>query len=615
MPDLIEQCASPGCSHILYSSSVQQHDICIPAIVNSQNSKQFFSSAMKNFDVMRFSDIPALDGSLSLIEEAEYTEDSMINVAGGLVPPRWQRPSDRRRIDGMHGIAAWLNGNGQNSMPDGILIGLNQNNHENMVITDDVNLNIGGKRIKQINISQTLQQGCPNCGPYQDGNGNQVYQNRCFNHACNHHASTTAPLVLIDGQHRSLGLWRSAIENKDVTVSLLPIFALDGNMAGYTQSDQAVVFEQVNSEGKKLSANHLLWLKRMFGDWAPAPGGANFSGQAYDLIAKLGHTTLMLPIPSPWLGRIKLLHAPETGCLIKNPVFIVGEATGKINGTGAFEAVIDALSIASGLSGQTMDSIASYWLDCWENRVAPARFAAGGLFEASARSFAALLRTMDLTLRKMIAGGVAAFTNVEFNAELLPYGPFFASANWDDFAEQGDESVQKNVYNLLVKVLESPHGTPGPTWSTMPPAAPGWADWVRYAPDPLTSFNPPTLLVGGNQPAGLTPDLDPANPRAAVDDTDTIEWESPWNIGDLVSARWKKGLSNWKIIRNFGTKVTVGHVCSANRLCQMRLNNMGNLTNMLTNAVDPPGTQWDLRLVYSTSGGSTTEIILGFEKA
>lgn len=616
MPDLIDQCASPGCSHILYSSSTQQHNICIPAIVNSQNGKQFFSSAMKNFDVMRFSDIPALDGSLSLIEEAEYTEDSMINVLGGLVPPKWQRPSDRGRIDGINGIGAWLDGNNQRSMPDGILIGLNQNNHENLVIEENVDFHIGHKIIKQINISQTLQQGCPNCGPYTDANGNQVYQNRCFNHACNHHATTTAPLVLIDGQHRSLGLWKSTIENKDVTVSLLPIFPLDPNLTGYNQEDQAVVFEQVNSEGKKLSSNHLLWLKRMFGSWAPVPGGANYSGQAYDLLAKLGHTTLPLPIPSPWLGRIKLLHAPGTGCLIENPVFIVGEATGRINGTGAFEAVMDALSIAAGLSGQTMDAIASYWLDCWENRVAPARFAAGGLFEASARSFAALLRTMDLTLRKMFAGGVATFTNVEFDAELLPYAPHFASANWDDFIEQGDESVQKNVYNLLLKVLESPHGTPGPTWTTMPPAAPSWADWIRYAPDPLTAFNPATLLLPCDQLPGVTPDLDPGNAREAVDDTDVLFWESPWNIGELVSARWRVGAGNWRIIRNFGRKVrVVVDVCSANRVCEMRLNNMGNLTGMLTDPGYIRGTNFDLRLLYSTSGGSTTEIILGFQKA
>ncbi|MDB2367276.1 hypothetical protein N9V76_02450 [Candidatus Poseidoniales archaeon] len=571
---------------------------------------------MKNFDVMRFSDIPALDGSLSLEEEAEYTEDSINDVIGGLVPPKWQRPSDRGRIDGINGIGAWLDGDAQRSMPDGILLGLNPNNHQNLAIEDNINFAIGGKRIKQVNISQTLNQGCPACGPYTDANGDPVYQNRCFDHACNHHSLTTAPLMIIDGQHRSLGLWKSTIDDKDVTASLLPIFPLDAGKTGYNQEAQAIVFEQVNSEAKKLTQNHELWLKRMFGNWAPQPGPANYSGQAYDLISKLGHTTLPLPVPSPWRGRIKLLHAPKAGCLIENPVFIVGEASGKIDGTGAFEAVMDALSIASDLSGLNVQTIASYWLDCWELRVAPARFAAGGLFEASARSFAALLRTMDLTLRKMMDDGVVNFTNVEFDAELLPYAPYFISANWEDFVEQGDESVQRNVYNLLAKILESPVGMPGPPWNTLPPAGPGWDDWIRYAPDPLAGFDPPTLLVGGDQPPGITPDLDPANPRAAIDDTDVITWESPWNIGHLVSARWRIGAGNWKIIQRFGSKVTVGNgVCSTNRLCEMELEDMGNLTNMLRDPAIAVGALWDLRLIYTTSGGTTTEIIIGFTKA
>ena len=604
MPDHVSQCAENGCSHLHYQSDVQNHLITLPVIVTDQNGKQYFTTSMENFDVMRFSDIPALDGSLTAIEEAIYTEQSTTQVAAGLVPAKWQRPSNRRRIDGNGGIGAWLDRNPNNSMPDGILLGLNQNLHDNLVVLDDIQV-IGNRTIKRIEISQQLIDNCPIHGPFLL-NGNPVYQNRCFEHNCQHHLSTTAPLVIIDGQHRTLGLAKSTIESKQVTVSLLPIFPIDAHKSGYNQRNQATVFEQVNSQGKELSQSHLLWLKRMFGAWAPTPSPANTRGRAYDLITKLGHTANMLPTPSPWVGRIKLLNAPDAGCLVSNPVFSVGEGTGKINGEGPFESVMTSLAAAAALSGSSINNIASYWLDALENRVAPARFAAGGLFSSSSRSFAALVRTMHLTLEKMMNGGVVAFTNVEFDAELMPYSPFFVSANWDRFADSGDESVQMNVFNVLTKLLESAPGTPGPTWATFS-AAPSWGDWILDAPDPLENFAPATYLISG-QNDGITPDLDSGNPRANVTAASILEWESPWNIGYAVSAQWRRAGGPWRRLQNFGRKVMNGGVCGGDRTCSFDLGDAGNLTGALVPGVG----DWDLRIVYDHTIGTASAFVLGF---
>jgi hypothetical protein len=604
MPDSVFQSNAGGSSHILYQSDIQNHLITLPIIVTNQNGKQYFTTSMENFDVMRFSDIPALDGSLNAVEEAVYTDQSTAQVAAGLVPGKWQRPSNRRRIDGANGIGAWLDGDQNNTMPDGILLGLNQNLNDNLVVSEDFQL-IGGRTIRQVEISQQLLDSCPIHGPFLL-NGNQVYQNRCFEPDCQHHLTTTAPLIIIDGQHRTLGLSKSGIESKQVTVSLLPILPIDAHKSGYNQQFQAKIFEQVNSQGKDLSPNHLLWLKRMFGTWAPTPAPANARGRAYDLITKLGHTANMLPIPSPWVGKILLLNASSAGCLVTNPVFSVGEGTGKINGTGPFESVMTSLNAASALSGSSIQSIASYWLDTWSLRVAPARFAAGGLFDSSSRSFAALVRTMHITLQKMMLGGVVAFTNVEFDAELMPYSPHFASANWDRFADSGDESVQLNVFNVLSKIVESAPGTLGPTWSTFS-AAPNWEDWILDAPDPLERFFPPTNLVSG-QADGITPDLDSGNVRAPVTVASILEWDSPWNIGYAVSAQWRLVGGPWKRLQNFGRKVSPGGVCGLNRTCEFDLGDAGNLTGTLVPGVG----DWDLRIVYDNTIGTSSAFVLGF---
>ena len=603
-----EQCSEDGCSHINFVSDTRIHSITIPVIVSKQNAKYFYSTSLSIEQIMKFSDIPALDSSLNAQQEAEYTANSMTLIAGGGVPSRWQRASKRSRIMGGSGIGSWLSLSGNNTMPDGILLGINQEHNENVVVGETQTI-IGGREIREIIITQTLSDGCAVCGPYTNPHTMGVqYKNRCTNHLCTHHSSTTAPLVIIDGQHRTLGLNQAGIENKDVTVSLLPISNLGAN-PGFSIRDQAVIFEQVNSKGEDLNKEHQLWLKRMFGNWSTAP--AVDGRKAYDLLAQLGHQSMTLPTPSIWRGKIRMIGADASNCHIDSPKFATGEGTGKILQTGPMESVIASLETASTLSGQTKADIASNWLEAWRV-IAPARFT-GGLFDTDeTRPFAALVRTMHITLERMSLAGVTTFNLAAFNTELMAYTPNLLSINWDRFVEGSvGEPSQKNLYNCLGKMVSS-GGATGPTWQTMagPAGAISWEDWIMLAPDPLVGFSHPTLLLTCSQPDGITTDLDSGNARAIVGQTASLGWEAPVNVGKHPTGSWRSG-GNWATLKSFGTKISNGNdICSDVRACNFDLSDAGNLTRWLTAAT--PGDQWDLRIEYSSSTGTITEIIVGF---
>jgi len=607
-----EQCSEDGCSHINFVSDTRIHSITIPVIVSKQNTKYFYSTSLSIEQIMKFSDIPALDSSLNAQREAEYTTDSMARIAGGGVPARWQRASKRSRIVGGSGIGSWLSLNGNNTMPDGILLGINQEHNDNVVVGENQTI-IGGREIREITITQTLDGACVVCGPYINPHtASTQYQNRCCNHLCAHHSSTTAPLVLIDGQHRTLGLNEAGIENKDVTVSLLPISNLGGH-PGYSIRDQAVIFEQVNSKGEDLNKEHQLWLKRMFGSWSTAP--AIDGRKAYDLLAQLGHQTMTLPTTSIWRGKIRMIGADASACHIDSPKFATGEGTGKILQTGPMESVIASLEGASTISGQTKADIASNWLEAWTT-IAPARFA-GGLFDTDeTRPFAALVRTMHVTLERMITAGVVVFDAAAFNAELVVYTPNLLSINWDRFVEGSvGEPSQKNLYNCL-RMMVSSGITTGPTWQTMagPAGTTSWEDWIMLAPDPLVGFSHATELLPCSQSNGITIDLDSGNARAIVGQLDTLSWVAPINVGKHPTGSWRHGAGNWATLKSFGTKVSNGNdICSDVRTCEFDLSDAGNLTRWLTAAT--PGDPWDLRIEYSSSTGSKTEIIVGFVAA
>lgn len=606
----VNQCNTNGCSHIIVQSLVQDHEIEIPVIESTQNGLQFLSTSMSISDVVFYSDIPAMDGTLNLREEADYTLESIGDVAVGNVPPRWQRPTKMARLQGLGGIPNWLESSNANTMPDGILLGVREEAHHAESFSIDLNnVNIiGGRSVRTATIRNNLLAACPNHGVFRDANGNQIYQNRCHVHGCEHHETTTSPLSIIDGQHRTIGLHLADIENKQVTISLLPIVAPDPNYAAYPIQRQAKVFEQVNSEGKKLDPNHLLWLKRMFGTWStpPAPILTTMPAgrQAYDYLAYLGSTIMPAPAGTPWLGRVQFIQA--TGDYLANALFVTDPASGSIEGTAAMESNMGSLFAASGATGQSVQEIINCWLEAWIIEVGP-QFAPGaGLFYNN-RAFAALLRTMSISIDEMMLAGIAPLNVAAFRAHINPHSVDMADPNWDRFTNEGGEEPQKNMYNILKQMLRSGGGA-GPVQLTYAGAgaAPTWADWVNLAPDPLTAFSHPTLLVGGTQIP--CPDIDPANARVAVGPGDILEWESPVNIGRKPTAYWRPFGGAFSRINQFN-RVMPQDICSDNRLCRLDL---GTIGGGLGGHVAAAAGDFDLEIIYVNSAGTRSTIVLGF---
>jgi hypothetical protein len=604
------QCATAGCSHLVNQHIVQNHVLEIPVIESLQNRLQFFSTSMSIPNVVFYSDIPALDGSLSLREEAEYTYDSIVTVAAAGVPPRWQRPTTRSRLAGVNGIPNWLNMNAENTMPDGILIGVRENAHHEGHFEIDMNnvIVVGGRNIRTAALQNNLLPGCPNHGAFRDGAGNQIYQNRCDVHGCDYHESTTSPLSIIDGQHRVMGLHESGIEDKHVTISLLPIASDVPGYNAYPIRRQAKIFEQVNSEGKPLKDTHLLWLKRMFGAWSTPAGPILTTGpdgrQAFDHLALLSANALPAPAATPWLGSVKFMEA--TGDFLAKTLFVTDPNSGKIEGTGAMQSNMVDLFAAAGLSGQTVQEIVNCWLEAWQLEV-PAQFIPGtGLF-SNERAFAALLRTMSISLAEIIAApppGPLMFNTATFRAHINPYAADITDPNWDRFTEEGSEEPQKNMYSLLKVMLRS-GGAAGPAWATFGAAGVSWANWVNCAPDPITAFAPATFYVGGTNPP--CPNVAVANARAVVTPASVLSWGAPVNIGRAPMGYWRIPGGPYRRINNFWG--VMGSVCADVRLSQLDLGTVGGA---LGAHVAGAAGDFDLRLVYSNSAGTVTDFELGY---
>ena len=650
---MLRQCEKKGCSHILFSSQKEYHEVTIPIIETNQNRRHFYTTSMEIDDIMMFSDIPALDGSWSAKDEAKYTYNSIDKVNKGVVPTKWQRPTKKKRIQGKDGsgISSWLSKNSKNSIPDGILIGFSDKYPKSLKINTKSFQKIDGSRVVRIvTISQTLKSSCELHKKDLDTDAYK-YQNRCFDHGCEKHDDTTSPLVIIDGQHRVLGLYKAEIDHKQVSVSLLPPISQvkktksskkeltgPGNvenqqqnstnkkeLTGYSPRDLAVVFEQVNSKGERLHESHLLWLRRMFGDWSDPPptrSPQNDRRQAYDLLAELGSFPRQAPVPDPWISRVKMLKGHKddeiTGSYyVDNPPFIVGKGSkgkrpsGMINQTAAFESIITELNKICKNTGKDHGEVLGYWLDCWKS-IAEDRFKVGGLFAESTRAFAALIRTIPITLEKMAAEGYVDLDHEDFFKVLDTFSSHFDSQNWDEFVRSTGEPVQRFLYNCLSQMLKK--GGTGPKWKTQSPNDNvRWEDWILLAPDPLISFSPVTHLVGGNQRDDITRNLTTENSRqtANTEVNSLLEWKSPWNIGKHVSGSWRKHDSSESRLKGFGKKVFgKKDVCASDRTCSFDLNDAGNLTQWLENN-NGNGTKWDLSLGYETPKAQI-KIIIGF---
>ena len=608
----VEQCAENHCSHLIVQELTQIHTMEIPLIETVQNGLQFYSTSMSIDQIVLYSDIPAMDGSHSTLEEAEYTWESINTVAAGGVPPRWQRPTKVSRMAGARGIPTWLNGAQDRTMPDGILLGVREEGLDPRFFSVDMNnvIVVGGRNIRTATISNHLLASCPIHGVFTDAVGNQIFQNRCDVHGCEHHEVTTSPLSIIDGQHRTIGLHLSTIAEKQVTVSLLPIVPTTANKGGYPIKRQAKIFEQVNSEGHELKANHLLWLKRMFGDWSIPPAPVLTTGPngriAYDLLAYLGSTGLPAPALSPWVGQVKFVEASNQHLV--NSLFVTKPASGQIMGSAAMESNISALGTATAITGQSAQEIINCWLEGWQTAI-PSTFTLGtGLFY-NPRAFAALIRTMSVSINEMVAAGNVPFNTANFGTHMAPFATDLANPNWNRFATEGTEEPQKNMYNLLKFMLKNA-GLSGPTHTTyMTPVgtAPTWAEWVNLPPDPISNLSVPTCLLGGSQPP--SPDLRAGNPRALIGTATTIEWDAPINIGKKPTAMWRRTGLNYQRINLFGNRIMPQDVCHDNRRNSFVPSTIGGA---VWNHIQGASGDWDLMVEYTTSAGKTSTIEFGF---
>ena len=232
----------------------------------------------------------------------------------------------------------------------------------------------------------------------------------------------------------------------------------------------------------------------MFGTWStpPAPILTTMPAgrQAYDYLAYLGST--IMPAPAGTMVRTSSIHSGDGG-LSRKRSFRYGSCSGSIEGTAAMESNMGSLFAASGATGQSVQEIINCWLEAWILEVGP-QFAPGaGLFYNN-RAFAALLRTMSISIDEMMLAGIAPLNVATFRAHINPHSVDMADPNWDRFTNEGGEEPQKNMYNILKQMLRSGGGA-GPVKLTYSGAgaSPTWAEWVNLAPDPLTAFSHPTL--------------------------------------------------------------------------------------------------------------------------
>jgi hypothetical protein len=609
----IHQCVVKHCSHVVITSSDPQLGIKIPYIQLAQGRREFGSGAISAEDLLKIADIPALDFSAEYPDFCEQTVEYINNFTiNGIKPTQWQRPTDRNRISKAR---KWLNEPKDNSMPDGILIG-QRDNHINYLENIDLHSKIGGFDIYQLTVTNQLLDNCPNCGPFQDENGNPVFRNRCKNHNCEYHKTSTSPFNIIDGQHRSMSLHNSSLGSKQMAVSILLQHSKYQTFKGYSNDDQALIFNQVNTKSSALDNLHKTWLKRFFGTWSDAQ---NDDSNAFDLLAKLG-TASQGSVTNPWSPYVKI-H-PNEGEFRIDSNRATDAGSGAVDGMSSlssiFQSIQEASQSATAATGivRTSYDIMVDWLKA-AIEAFPNRFSlpAAEEFFDSQRPFEALIRIFD---------------RIKTHAQSNPN--FSGQYNYEDFLwsfSQHSVSLNVNVWNLykgsgerpmreLINVLSQmwPNNAPTnlpvqPTWYTMYDGGtlncPSWNAYIGLTPDPIENYSDQTqsdpntfVIPGGN--------LSPNNNRTIKSPGDTISWSRPRNVAKHPEMHYRvygvnRNPGQWL---NLPGKLISGPVTSSDRMTILELNEIPILSQTLTIRQD---VLWDLKISYRNLVGETTVII------
>ncbi len=607
MPAICSQCGINGCSNILVESTTNQINITLPFIRTKQNERVFGSSSISADELFQIADIPALDFGLSIQDFCSFTSAQISNDSMGIKPSLWQRQTDVTRVKG---IAEWLiqAGTHVNSMPDGILIGESQPGA--VTLSARPHSIIGDWEIYSLVIEHNLIDSCPSCGIFHDETGNPIYRNRCKNHECQHHAISTSPFQIIDGQHRSLGIFKSEMENKQMSVSIL-LQNHNLNGIGYSYSDQAVVFTQVNTEASDLDKLHKTWLKRFFGNAWSVPSDAR---DAFDLLVNLGKPYAPA-IVNFWSNFVKA-H-PTSGARFRIDTTRASDAgSGQIGGESSVESIMPTLDRIS-TNVLSKERIMMNWLSAavytYPNFFGyPAHryiFDSERAFEALVRSFPAIVAHVELN--PMFTGN---FTQDDFVWSFEQHSIAFANSNvWERFRASGEDTL-KEFYQIIQLMWDSTGGPDlpiAPNWFTNYPAVPcpNWVEYIKLTPDPINNISIPTMLRQGK--------MDPADgidfntPVAELNPESTISWERPRNTVSKVRASYRYmdilvgDWTSWYSDPSTSNEPAAG---SGKRECSKTLK-LENLQEYMGSGNQ--NVQWQLQLVYSNINGESP-IILEF---
>ena len=601
------QCGKNNCSHVIVKSSSPSITINIPYILTKQGSREFGSGSIASEDLLKIADIPALDFSMDFDVFCEYTDVSVKRLSNtGLKPEQWQRQTNFKRVGE---TSKWLSESENSSMPDGILIGERIPN--NSYVNSKAHTTIGNFEIYDLSITNYLIDKCEFCGPFKDDDDNQIFQNRCDNHSCKNHNYTTSPFTIIDGQHRSMSLFNSALEKKEMCVSILLQKNKAENSIGYSLSDQAKIFTQVNTESEELDKIHKTWLKRFFGDWADVPTN---SSVAFDLLALLG--TNIPGVTNNWSSFIKM-H-PGSGKHRIDSNRATDAPSNALGGFSSMESIVNELKLAASTSGRDPFQIMIDWLHasvmCY-----PTLFnlpSSEGFLDEN-RPFEAYLRIFPRVLEnvKMNPGFSGTFSYDDFMWSFNQHFDAFSVLDWTKYKSSGETPWMEffNILKLMWPIPTSVLLPNRPTWFTVYTGGstncPDWIAYINIHPDPVEDFSLRTfsesdsIVIPGDN-------LSSTNSRAQFLPYDSVTWLRPRNVasGPRISYRIYDAYGQPSLWLNHPSGIVAEPVTSENRYTMFELSKAKLLENEMASRT---GIKWDLRIIYQNQVGETS-LVCGF---
>jgi hypothetical protein len=592
---------------VIVSSYTQQIEVTIPYIITYQGNREFGSSSISTQDLLFIADIPSLDFSLTFDQFCKKTNDYINDYKTlGVKPSLWQRPADMRRI---RNVADWLNSQGDNSMPDGVLIG--QRNDNSVIVS--AHSTIGDFEIYSIKIINNLSSSCPSHGDYLDDQGVPIYRNRCDNHNCNYHYVSTSPFSIIDGQHRTLSLFNSNLSQKQVNISVLLKRAIKSNnnnhFIGYDADDQAKIFTQVNTESEELDKIHKTWLKRFFGDWSN--NQTNQKVIAYDLLAQLGQTPTV-GTQNRWSPYVKF-HPKSGGNARIESLRATDAGTGTIDGKSSMESIVADLDIASRQSNRQSFLIMKDFLEsACQNFPDQLSLPIYNGFLDKQRPFEAFIRVFPRIKHcvEIMPNFTGNYNVSDFNNVFSQFNLVLNSSEWQLFSASG-ELPWLEFYNIL-KLMWEPDVNGilamGPNWQTVKsPNNVTWIEYIRQTPDPLEDYSDrtkcdPTSIVIQNGP------LNTAFTRQVKHPFDQVSWLRPRNVASLPKIFYRvydvQNLPGpWL---NHDSGLNANPTWSDTRDTELHLSNLNALQAKMATSQN---IFWDLRIIYSNLIGETQTII------